>query len=95
MLYHGGETPPAEPTNLDDFYGDLLVKNSPQYSIDLPNKTLSLFGVRRSFAAPATPDGKIVYGVSTANSFQEDSAFYLSSVITSITCAYLVSNRNL
>ena len=71
MVYHGGETPPDEPTNLNDFSGDLLVKNSPLFVNDLPNKTLSLYGVRRAFSAPATPDGKIVYGVSIANSFQE------------------------
>ena len=71
MLYHGGETPPREPTNINDFRGDLLVKNSPQRINDLPNKALSLYGVRRSFAAPATPDGKIVYGVSEVNNFQE------------------------
>lgn len=71
MVYHGGETPQSEPTNINDFQGDLLVKNSPQLINDVPNKSLSLFGVRRSFAAPATLDGKIVYGVSKANSFQE------------------------
>ncbi|NJB69691.1 Tol biopolymer transport system component [Saonia flava] len=71
MLYHGGETPKQEPTNMDDFVGDLLVKNSPQVIKDIPNKTLSFYGIRRSFAAPATPDGKIVYSVAKANSFQE------------------------
>ena len=71
MTYHGGETPQPEPTNLNDFYGDLLVKNSPQLISDLPEKTLSLYGVRRSFSAPATPDGKIIYGVSDVNGFQE------------------------
>ena len=71
MLYHGGETPRPEPTNLNDFYGDLLVKNSPTLISDLPNKTLSMYGVRRSFAAPATPDGKIIYGISDVRGFQD------------------------
>ncbi|MGB5227570.1 MAG: hypothetical protein WBN55_04860 [Eudoraea sp.] len=71
MVYHGGETPQPEPTNLNDFYGDLLVKNSPTLISDLPNKTLSMYGVRRSFAAPATPDGKIIYGVSDVKGFQD------------------------
>jgi Tol biopolymer transport system component len=71
MLYHGGETPQPEPTNLNDFYGDLLVKNSPQIVNDLPNKTLLFYGVRRAFAAPATPNGKIIYGVSDVNSFRQ------------------------
>ncbi len=71
IVYHGGESPKPQPTNLNDFYGDLLVKNGPEIITDLPTKTLLLYGVRRSFAAPATPDGKIVYGVSDANSFQD------------------------
>ena len=71
MVYHGGESPKPSPTNLNDFYGDLLVKNSPQQIVDLPNKTLSLYGVRRSFAAPATPDGKIIYGVSDVKGFKD------------------------
>ncbi len=81
MVYHGGETPKSEPTNLNDFFGDILVKNSPQVVDDLPNKTLSFYGVRRSFAAPATPNGKIVYGTSSVNSFQEAITPYVFPLI--------------
>lgn len=70
MVYHGGVKPQNSSTNLNEFAGDLLVKNSPQVVNDLPNQPLFLFGVRRSIAAPATPDGKIVYAVSNVNSFQ-------------------------
>ncbi len=71
MVYHGGESPHPEPTNLDDFYGDLLIKNSPSQISHIPNKTLAMYGVRRSFAAPATHDGRIVYGISKAKNFQD------------------------
>ncbi|MGB5236306.1 MAG: hypothetical protein WBM43_12690 [Flavobacteriaceae bacterium] len=71
MIYHGGESPKPGDTNLNDFHGDLLVKNSPQHISDLPNKILTLYGVRRSFAAPATPDGKIVYGISDVRGLQD------------------------
>lgn len=81
MLYHGGETPQSEPTNLNDFAGDILVKNSPQAVKDLPNKMLSFYGVRRSFAAPVTPDGKIVYGISDINSFQEAITPYIFPLV--------------
>jgi hypothetical protein len=81
MLYHGGESPQPEPTNKNDFYGDLLVKNSPQLVTDLPSNPLSLYGVRRSFAAPATPDGKIVYGISKVNSFQDAITPYVFPLI--------------
>ena len=30
-----------------------------------------MYGVRRSFAAPATPDGKIIYGISDVRGFQD------------------------
>ena len=73
MVYHGGKRPEPTSTNLNDFTGDLLVKNSPQRVNDLPDTELSLYGIRRSFAAPATPDGKIIYGVSDVNNFQEAS----------------------
>ncbi len=69
MVYHGGVKPESSSTNLNEFAGDLLVKNSPQIINNLPNMSLSLFGVRRSIAAPATPDGKIIYAVSEVNSF--------------------------
>ncbi|WP_067147300.1 PD40 domain-containing protein [Pseudotamlana agarivorans] len=71
MVYHGGKTPNPEPTNLSDFPGDLLVKNSPEIITDFPDKNLLLYGVRHSFAAPPTPDGKIVYSISGANGIQD------------------------
>lgn len=71
LVYHGGETPQPTEANRNEFFGDLLVKNSPRHAAELPNRTLGMYGVRRAFAAPATPDGKIIYGTSDLRGFQD------------------------
>ncbi len=81
LLYHGGETPKPEPTNLNDFFGDILIKNSPQVVNDVPNKKLLFYGIRRSFAAPVTPDGKIIYGTSEIDSFQQAITPYIFPLV--------------
>lgn len=81
MLYHGGESPKPGELNLNEFYGDILVKNGPQLVNDLPNRSLAFHGVRRSFAAPVTPDGKIVYDVPKANGFNEAITPYVYPLI--------------
>lgn len=81
LIYHGGKTPEQKPTNINSFTGNLLVANSPQLVNDIPNKALSLYGVRRAFAAPGTPDGKIIYDVSEVNNFQESLTSYAYIVL--------------
>lgn len=82
VLYHGGAKPKEEPINKNGFDGDLLVKNSPQLVEIIPNKSLSLFGVRRAFSAPPTLQGdKIIYDYSSVNSFQEAITPYIYPLI--------------
>ncbi|WP_299335817.1 hypothetical protein [uncultured Psychroserpens sp.] len=69
MVFHGGKTLNETEGNKGDFYGDILVKNHPARD-SLDNKELSLFGIRRSFAAPPVlNDTKVVYSYNPARGF--------------------------
>lgn len=81
MVFHGGKKLEETEGNKGDFSGDILVKNHP--TIDsLEDRTVSLFGIRRSFAAPPVlNDTKVVYAFNPARGFGDFITPYLYPLI--------------
>ena len=69
ITFHGGKKLKETEGNKGEFSGDILVKNHP--AIDsLEDKTVSLFGIRRSFTAPPVlNDTKVVFAYNPAKGF--------------------------
>jgi Tol biopolymer transport system component len=59
LAFYGGPPPSDQTVNQGGFSGDILVKGSP-YLQELNDKSIELYGIRRAFAAPPSPNESAV-----------------------------------
>lgn len=59
LAFYGGPTPSEQAVNEGGFSGDILVKGSP-YLQEVNDKSIELYGIRRAFAAPPSPNESAV-----------------------------------